>query len=178
VFNLTCWANYTFRVKATNRLGDSDPSEINTIPCYTNPCRPSRHPIGVRAFGNQSNNLIITWNVRNKYMILNKVIFLINLKKVMPMIDWNAPIFWYQVEYRQVAKNNLTMPTDFIRIKVPADRDTVVIQNTPAYTEYEFYVKAFNQQAGDGIGGEATETAKLYRGFSGEDSELLVLNFR
>lgn len=63
VFNLTCWANYTFRVKATNRLGDSDPSEINTVPCYTNPCRPSRHPIGVRGFGNQPNNLIITWNV-------------------------------------------------------------------------------------------------------------------
>ena len=91
----------------------------------------------------------------------------------MPMIDWNAPIFWYQVEYRQVIKNNLTTPLDFVRIKVPADRDTVVISNTPAYTEFEFYVKAFNQQVGDGIGGEATESAKLYRGFSGEDSKLI-----
>lgn len=62
-FDLSCWANYTFRVKAVNRLGDSDPSEIFSVPCETNPCRPSRHPIGVRGFGNQSNNLIITWNV-------------------------------------------------------------------------------------------------------------------
>ena len=63
-FGLSCWANYTFRIKAVNRLGESDPSEITSSPCLTNPCRPSRHPIGVRAFGNQSNNLIITWNVR------------------------------------------------------------------------------------------------------------------
>jgi hypothetical protein len=63
MFNLSCWANYTFRVKAVNRLGESESSEINTLPCTTNPCRPARHPIGVRGFGNQSNNLIITWNV-------------------------------------------------------------------------------------------------------------------
>jgi len=62
---LSCWANYTFRIKAVNRLGESDPSEISSVPCYTNPCRPSRQPIGVRAFGNTSNNLIITWNVIN-----------------------------------------------------------------------------------------------------------------
>lgn len=62
-FPLSCWANYTFRVKAVNRLGDSDPSEIAPVPCYTNPCRPTRQPIGVRAFGTAPNNLIITWNV-------------------------------------------------------------------------------------------------------------------
>ena len=65
-FNLSCWANYTFRIKAVNRLGESDPSEIASSPCFTNPCRPARHPFGVRAFGNQSNNLIITWNVSRR----------------------------------------------------------------------------------------------------------------
>lgn len=88
----------------------------------------------------------------------------------MPLIDWNAPIFWYQVEYRPVRKSNSTPEMDFIRIKVPSDQDYIVVPNTPSYTEYEFYVKAYNQQVGDGIGGEATEIAKLYRGFSGEDS--------
>jgi hypothetical protein len=32
-------------------------------------------------------------------------------------------------------------------------------------------VKAYNQQAGDGVSGEASEMATLHRGFSGEDSE-------
>lgn len=89
----------------------------------------------------------------------------------MPKIEWNAPLFWYQVEYRRVRMENDTYISDeFIRQKVPADRDYLLIENVPTYTEYEFYVKAYNQQAGDGISGEATEMATLYRGFSGEDS--------
>ena len=68
-FDISCWSNYTFRMKAVNRLGDSEPSVMSEIPCDSNPCRPSRHPIGVRAFGNQSNNLIITWNVRSRNIL-------------------------------------------------------------------------------------------------------------
>ena len=94
----------------------------------------------------------------------------------MPKIEWNAPLFWYQVEYRRVRKDNDSyynpLADEFIRQKVPADRDYLVIENVPTYTEYEFYVKAYNQQAGDGISGEAIEMATLYRGFSGEDSKL------
>ena len=63
---------------------------------------------------------------------------------------------------------------DWTRVKVPADQDHLVIQNTPTYTKYEFYVKAYNQQAGDGISGEATEIAKLYEGYSGEDRPGIV----
>jgi hypothetical protein len=96
----------------------------------------------------------------------------------MPLIDWNAPIFWYQVEYRQVPKVNSTIIPDFIRVKVAADRDHIVVQNTPAYTEYEFYVKAYNQQVGDGIGGEATESSMIYRGFSGEDSKFFYFKIK
>ena len=95
----------------------------------------------------------------------------------MPKIDWNAPLFWYQVEYRQARRENdpfIPQYNDWTRYKVPSDRDYVVIENTPTYTEYEFYVKAYNQQAGDGVSGEATEIATLYRGFSGEDSNTQV----
>ena len=91
----------------------------------------------------------------------------------MPKIDWNAPLFWYQVEFRRVRHPNepfIPAIHEWTRVKVPADRDHIVIENTPTYTEYEFYVKAYNQQAGDGISGEASEIATLYRGFSGEDS--------
>jgi hypothetical protein len=96
----------------------------------------------------------------------------------MPKIEWNAPLFWYQVEYRMIPKINDSSfyPQsyyEFTRQKVPSDRDYLVIENTPTYTEYEFYVKAYNQQAGDGISGEATEMAVLHRGFSGEDSKSL-----
>lgn len=157
-FNLTCWANYTFRVKAVNRLGDSEPSEISSIPCQTNPCRPSRHPIGVRGFGNASNNLIITWNP-------------------MPKIDWNAPIFWYQVEYRELKRVNSTTliaASAWNRVRATNDDSYVLVRNTPSYTPYEFYVKAYNQQVGDGVSGEATEIATLYRGFSGEDKPAII----
>ena len=92
----------------------------------------------------------------------------------MPKIDWNAPTFFYQVEYRRVRKPDEPYTPqfhDWTREKVPSDRDNFIIENTPTYTEYEFYVKAYNQQAGDGVSGEATESATLYRGFSGEDSK-------
>lgn len=90
----------------------------------------------------------------------------------MPKIDWNAPLFWYQVEYRRVRLPDepfIPQYHDWTRVKVPADQDMLIIENTPTYTEFEFYVKAFNQQAGDGVSGEASEIATLYRGFSGED---------
>lgn len=95
----------------------------------------------------------------------------------MSKIDWNAPLFWYQVEYRRVRKPNeqyIQSIHDWTRVKVPADRDYLVIENTPTYIEYEFYVKAYNQQAGDGISGEASEIANLYKGFSGEDKPSIV----
>jgi hypothetical protein len=91
----------------------------------------------------------------------------------MPKVDWNAPLFWYQVEYRRVRlpiEPYIPVIHDWTRLKVPWYMDHVIIGNTPTYTEYEFYVKAYNQQAGDGISGEASEIATLYRGFSGEDS--------
>ena len=93
----------------------------------------------------------------------------------MPKVDWNAPLFWYQVEYRRVRRPNepfIPQLHDWTRLKVPWYMDHVIITNTPTYTEYEFYVKAYNQQAGDGVSGEASEIAELHRGFSGEDSEL------
>lgn len=91
----------------------------------------------------------------------------------MPKIDWNAPIFWYQVEYRELKRVNSTTlipSTAWNRVRASADDTYVLIRNTPSYTPFEFYVKAYNQQVGDGVSGEATEIATLYRGFSGEDS--------
>jgi hypothetical protein len=93
----------------------------------------------------------------------------------MPKIDWNAPTFWYQVEYRQVPRPNVPWSPvyEWTRVKVPPDQDSLIVTNTPTYTKYEFYVKAYNQQVGDGIGGEATEIAQLRYGHSGEDSQLI-----
>ena len=98
----------------------------------------------------------------------------------MPKIDWNAPLFWYQVEFRRVRKYDepfVSQIHEWTRVKVPSDQDHIVIEPTPTYTEYEFYVKAYNQQAGDGVSGEASEIATLHHGFSGEDSAFLLLLF-
>jgi hypothetical protein len=97
----------------------------------------------------------------------------------MSKIDWNAPLFWYQVEYRRHRYRDEPFNPqihEWTRVKVSSNKDHYVIENTPTYTMYDFYVKAYNQQAGDGISGEATEIANMYTGYSGEDSKQTTNN--
>jgi hypothetical protein len=61
---LSCWANYTFRVIAYNRIGSSDPSPVSGSMCTTSTCQPKTNPVDVKASTTQSAPLLIEWDVR------------------------------------------------------------------------------------------------------------------
>lgn len=66
-FNLSPWANYTFRVRAENRLGVSDPSLPTSAACKTPQKRPNKHPSNVKIPDNKAGYLVIQWNVSFLY---------------------------------------------------------------------------------------------------------------
>ena len=57
------WTNYTFRVIARNKVGDSLPSDVSKD-CQTPEDVPYKNPDNVMGRGNSSRNLIISWTVR------------------------------------------------------------------------------------------------------------------
>lgn len=60
---LSCWANYTFRIIAYNRVGASDPSPISASMCTTKTCRPKTNPVNVKASTTLAVPLLIEWDV-------------------------------------------------------------------------------------------------------------------
>jgi len=56
------WANYTFRVIATNKVGNSLPSESSQT-CSTPPDVPFKNPDNVEGRGTSPDNLVISWTV-------------------------------------------------------------------------------------------------------------------
>lgn len=56
------WANYTFRVIAWNKIGNSNPSSHSDV-CTTQPEVPHKNPDNVVGEGNLPNNLVIKWTV-------------------------------------------------------------------------------------------------------------------
>ncbi|KAL3853061.1 hypothetical protein ACJMK2_016641 [Sinanodonta woodiana] len=58
---LSPWANYTFRVIATNKIGQSAPSFQTPTVCRTNPARPERNPVNVKSIGDSRGFLKLEW---------------------------------------------------------------------------------------------------------------------
>ncbi|KAL7668919.1 hypothetical protein ACOME3_009601 [Neoechinorhynchus agilis] len=145
--NLTCWANITFRVIAYNRHGASEPSSPSETMCTTAPCAPKRHPENVKSTGHITAGLRITWTP---------------LKKS----DWNAPAFWYEIQWRRKG--------DILAL-VQLDHDTHYfdINGSTPYESYEFSVAARNGYY-DRDNGTAEEP-KVYIGFSGEGRPRYIL---
>lgn len=79
--SMSPWANYTFRVIARNKIGPSLPSEPSDR-CTTEEDVPHKNPEKVVGRGTSPTNLEITWTP-------------------MPLIEHNAPGFFYKVYWKR-----------------------------------------------------------------------------
>lgn len=62
--DISPWTNYTFRVIARNKIGNSPPSDPTNV-CQTPPDMPDKHPENVRGNGTRPNNMVVSWTVSN-----------------------------------------------------------------------------------------------------------------
>jgi len=136
--SMSPWSNYTFRVIARNKVGDSLPSGHSKV-CLTPEDVPYQNPGNVIGRGTAPNNLVIYWTR-------------------MPQIKHNAPKFKYRVYYKK------DTPDDAWNIEDIPDwrHKELVIPNQPTFTRYKIKVVAHNQR------GEANIAAEEVIGYSGE----------
>ncbi|CAF4209111.1 unnamed protein product [Rotaria socialis] len=156
--SLSCWANYTFRVIAYNRIGASEASPTSEPLCTTKTCRPKTNPEGIKSSTAQSALLLIEW-------------------ESMPKIKWSSPDFWYEVGWRQYALDNSSEPFSTEIIYPPNYQFT--IPNTMTDMRYQYYVKAVNQQTGANNSTDAIEPPVYNIAFAGDSAPTYVpRNFR
>ncbi|KAI0985990.1 hypothetical protein GJ496_009262 [Pomphorhynchus laevis] len=119
--NLSCWANYTFRIIAYNQYGPSDPSSSSEYFCNTDLCKPAGHPTNVRAVSVAGPHLVIEW-------------------QSLARIKWGSPDLWYEVFWRlKHSLHNFNGP-----IRIDNGNNKFNLSPTPFYMEYEFAVAARN----------------------------------
>ncbi|XP_050412731.2 neuroglian [Patella vulgata] len=137
---LSPYANFTFRVIAYNKIGESDPSFPSRTRCRTYPALPSKNPENLRAIGNKKHYLYIEWTP-------------------MPRIEQNGPGFQYVLQIKKRGdpdQNTISITIEDWRL------DHYEMSTGDIYHPYEITIKARNGQ------GEAGG-AKTIIGFSGED---------
>lgn len=136
---ITPWANYTFRVMAFNKIGQSSPSE-HSESCSTQPDVPYKNPDDVKGEGTTPTNLIISWTH-------------------MPEIEHHGPGFQYRVHYKR------DIPAEKWNIEDIFDwkQNNIVVENQPTFARYRIKVIAINQL------GESNTAANEVIGYSGED---------
>jgi len=138
--SMSPWSNYTFRVIARNKVGESLPSGHSKT-CLTPEDVPFKNPDNVEGRGTDKNNLVIYWTP-------------------MPEIEHNAPKFQYRI-YWKLDKADEDWHIEDIadwRIK------EIMIRNQPTYQPYRIKVVAHNAK------GEANVAAEEVIGYSGEDT--------
>ncbi|XP_069551349.1 neuronal cell adhesion molecule-like isoform X20 [Brachyistius frenatus] len=111
-------AHYTFRVLALNAEGFSRPSFPSRM-YKTDPAAPDENPTGVRGFGTEHNNLVISWTPLTGFQS-------------------NGPGLHYKVMWRQKA-----VDLDWTSVTV-ANNSQFVVSGTPTFVPYELKVQAVN----------------------------------
>jgi neuronal cell adhesion molecule len=135
------WTNYTYRVIAVNKVGQSSPSE-HSESCTTQPDVPYKNPDNVEGKGTEPNNLVIKWSP-------------------MPEIDHNAPQFHYRVSWKRDVAGAELQKQDIYDWQ----KGEFLVSETPTFQRYKIRVQAVNEK------GESNVAVKEVEGFSGEDSE-------
>ncbi|KAK7793446.1 hypothetical protein R5R35_010061 [Gryllus longicercus] len=133
------WANYTFRVIAWNKIGQSVASS-HSHQCTTQADVPYKNPDNVEGKGTDPNNLVIHWTV-------------------MPEIEHNAPRFMYRVSWKRDISGAQWESQDI----ADWQKSELVINNQPTFIRYRIKVVAFNEM------GEANVAPQEVIGYSGED---------
>ncbi|KAM6228596.1 LOW QUALITY PROTEIN: neural cell adhesion molecule L1 [Spheniscus humboldti] len=120
---LSPYGRYRFRVLAANAYGRGEPS-APSAPISTPPAAPERNPGGVKGEGNETNNLVITWQ---------------------PLApgEWNAAEVRYRVQWRALE------PALGRWREETVGGPPVVVGGTPTFSPYEIRVQAVND-AGKG----------------------------
>ncbi|XP_061299182.1 neural cell adhesion molecule L1 isoform X4 [Pezoporus flaviventris] len=115
---LSPYGQYRFRVLAANAYGRGEPS-VPSEPITTAPAAPERNPGGVKGEGNETSNMIITWQ---------------------PLApgDWNAAEVRYRVQWRPLEPDGGRWHEE----TVPGP--PVVVAGTPTFSPYEIRVQALN----------------------------------
>ncbi|XP_029378082.1 neuronal cell adhesion molecule isoform X7 [Echeneis naucrates] len=120
---LSPYVHYTFRVLAYNDVGFSRPSAPSRM-YKTEPAAPDENPAGVKGFGTEHDNLVISW-------------------KPLTSLQSNGPGLQYRVMWRQKAVEN-----QWTKVTV-ANTTKFVVSGTPTFVPYELKVQAVNDH-GDG----------------------------
>lgn len=141
--NLQPWLNYTFRVIARNKIGQSLPSEPSQV-CTSDKAQPYTNPTDVKGRGTTPSNLVISWTpMDRKYH--------------------NAPGFYYKVYWRRDDLPDSEFTTHIVNDWRVSKYE---VTNQPTFVPYQIKVEAHNSM------GQSTMAPDVVTGYSGQDLPL------
>lgn len=148
--SLQPYLNYTFRVIARNKIGQSLPSESSQT-CTSDEAQPYTNPTDVKGRGTTPNNLVISWTAMGRK-------------------HHNAPGFRYKVYWRRDDVPDSEYNTHIIN---DWKESKYVVTNQPTFVPYRIKVEAQNSK------GQSSMAPDEVIGYSGQDLPTQeVKNFR
>ncbi|CAD5119547.1 DgyrCDS8147 [Dimorphilus gyrociliatus] len=138
------YGNYSFRVKARNRIGWSKSSKVADKSCQTDAEVPRNNPRRVCTVNESPGTMVITW-------------------QHIPLNEQNGPNFRYIVSWRE----SNTYQSQNKKVKA-LKNPRLVINMVPIFREYLISVTSTN------IRGETTQRRREWIGYSGENTPELI----